>query len=249
MLSGPELALALAIVLVGSTIMSLAGFGIGMVISPVLLLIADPQSVVMTINSLSIPVQALLIFRERRDLTPVRNGAPLAVAGLVGVPVGALVLSSASPDVLRITIAIVILALAIPSLFHIQRPLPMTGVMGPIVGFLGAMLVTGLGVGIPVVALYLVNQGWSGWAVRITIGFYYLVVAIGAVVVYAATGLFTLDKVWMVLSLVPAVLLGSLLASVLFKGINERALRYVILAVIVLSSLTLLGREAVGRLS
>ena len=249
MLSGPELALALAITLVGSIIMSLAGFGIGMVISPVLLLIADPQSVVMAINSLSVLVQALLLFRERRDLAPARDGAPLAVAGLVGVPVGALVLSSASPGALRITIAAIILALAIPSLFHIRRPLPMARVVGPVMGFLGAMLVTGLGVGIPLVALYLVNQGWPGGAARITIGFYYLVVAMGAVAVYAATGLFTPDRVWMVLSLAPGVLVGSFLASALFKGINENALRRVILAVIILSSLTLLAREAVGRLS
>ena len=161
----------------------------------------------------------------------------------MAVPVGVLIISSASPGVLRITIAAIILSLAIPSALNIQRPFPRTNVVSPLFGFIGAMLVTGLGVGIPVVALFLANQRWSARVIRASIAYFYLVVATGAIILYSATGLFTLERVWLVLTLIPAALLGIGLASRLAKLMDERSLRYAILAVIVIASLALLGRE------
>ena len=75
MLSAPELAIALVVVLLGSTVMGLVGFGIGMAISPVLLLLIDPKSIVITINSLSILVLMLVLVQTRQSV-PVRTVLP-----------------------------------------------------------------------------------------------------------------------------------------------------------------------------
>lgn len=163
--SGYELALALAVVLVGATVMGLVGFGLGMVISPALLPILEPQTVVITINSLSIPILALVLYQTRTSVN-VRSVTPLAIGGVVAVPLGVLILSSASPTILRITIGAIILLLAIPIGLNIQRPLPGFSVVSPAFGFLGSMLVTGLGVGAPLVVLFLVNQRWPAHAIR-----------------------------------------------------------------------------------
>ena len=70
------------------------------------------------------------------------------------------------PTILRITIGAIILLLAIPIGLNIQRPLPGFSVVSPAFGFLGSMLVTGLGVGAPLVVLFLVNQRWPAHAIR-----------------------------------------------------------------------------------
>ena len=244
-LSGPELALALGVVLAASAVTGLVGFGMGMVVSPILLLVLDPQSVVTTINSLSILVLAMVGVRARHDL-PVARVLPLALAGLLAVPIGVLILSTASPGPMRIAIASLVLVLAIPSVLRVQRPLPWARVLGPLIGFLGAMMVTGMGVGVPLVALFLVNQGWSARSIRASIAVYYLFVGLEAVVLYAATGLYTLERLSLTLALAPGAVLGFGLASLLMRRINDRVLRYIVMVVIIAASLGLLLRELAG---
>ena len=222
--------------------MGLASTGIGMVTSPILLLMVAPQSVVMTINSLAIVILSLALYHTRRDV-PFRNALPLPLAGLAAVPIGVLILSSASPAAFRIIIGLIILCLAIPSALRIERPLPHGKVMTPVFGFVGSILVTGTGIGPPLVALFLLNQGWSGRAIRASIAFYYLPIAILATALYAVTGLFTLERVWLILALVPSGLLGCVLASKLVGRMDDTMLRRIILVVVIGSSVSLLGRK------
>ena len=243
LLSAPELGIAVAVILVGGTVMGLAGFGIGMVSSPILLLIIDPEFVVINTNGLSILVMSLLLFQSRRDI-PMGDALPLPLAGLLGAPVGVLILSSATTETLRIAIAAVILSLAVLSTLNWQRPLPRTSLVGPLFAFAGAVLVTGAGVGAPLVALFLINQRWHAPAMRASLAFWYLPVAILATVLYGVTGLYTLERVWLVLSLAPAALAGFVVASYLVNRLDAGLLRRVILAVVIASSVALLIREA-----
>ena len=222
--------------------MGLVSFGMGMVMAPILLLLLDPQSVVTSVNSLSVLLLTIVLIRTRHDV-PLRAVLPMTLTGLAATPVGVLILSSASPGTLRITIAAVILLLALPSALNVQRPLPRTGLLSPLFGFLGSMLTTGLGVGIPLVALFLGNQMWSGRAIRASIALYHLVVATGAVTLYAATGLFTLERGWLLLRLSPAAPLGFGLAVLLSRHIDDVMLRRLIVAVIIVASLALLIRD------
>ena len=242
MLSGHELVFALAVVLVGATVMGLVGFGLGMVISPALLLILEPQAVVIAINSLSIPMLSLVLYQTRTSIE-VRAVTPLAIGGVAAVPVGVLILSSASPTILRITIGAIILALVVPLGLNIQRPLPRFPAVSPAFGFLGSMLVTGLGVGAPLVVLFLVNQRWSAHSIRSGIALYYLAVGSFATVLYIATGLYTLERLWSVLTVAPVALLGMGLGSALVRRLDDRLLRRVVLGVVVVASLALLARE------
>ena len=244
MLSGWELPVALFIVLVAAMLMGLVSFGFGMVTSPILLLLIAPQSVVIAINSLSALTLILVLFQTRREI-PVARTLPLAFSGLAAAPLGVFILSSASPGPLRVAIACIILCLAIPSALNLQRPLPQARLVAPVIGFLGAMLVTGLGVGIPLVALFLVNQRWPGRTIRASIALYYLVVATEAIVLYIVTGLFTAERAWLVLKLAPAVLIGFMIATRLVRRMDDRVLRHVVLGVIIAASLALLGRELI----
>ena len=237
--------MALLVVLAGSLVMGLVSFGLGMVLSPILLLILEPRTVVISINSLTIPILAMVLF-QTRHLLSLPQVLPMTIAGMAGVPVGVLILDSFSPGGLRIAIAIVILALAVPTVLNVQRPFSRTRITSPIFGFLGAMMVTSMGVGTPLVVLYLVNQKWAASTIRASIACFSLVVAITAVIIYGATGLYTRERVELVLELAPMVLLGVGLATLIVHHIDDRRLRQAVLAVVMLASIALLGREAAG---
>ena len=229
----------------GSMVMGLVSFGLGMVLSPPLLLIMEPQSVVVTINSLTIPILAIVLLRTWR-LLPFRDVLPMALAGVAGVPVGVLILDSVSPGALRIAIAVLILLLLVPITLKLERPFTRPRLTTPFFGFLGALLVTGMGVGTPLVVLYLVNQKWGASDIRASIAFFSLVVAIAAAALYAVMGFYTEERVDTLLKLTPMVVLGVVSASFMAKYIDDRKLRQVVLVVVALASVTLLAREAAG---
>ena len=54
---------------------------------------------------------------------------------------------------------------------------------------------------------------------------YYLVVAIGALIVYAIVGLLTADRLLLLAEMVPVVLVGFTVASKLVERTNDRVLR------------------------
>ena len=245
LLSGPELAAALGIVLLGSLVMGLAGFGMGMAIAPVLLLFMEPQAVVITIVGLSIPTLGLVRLQSRGEAEG-HTVVPLTVGGLAALPPAVLLLDSAGPDALRVAIAAIILCLAVLSILDVRKPLPRNPAMGSAFGFAGSMLTMSLGVGMPVVALYLTNQGLTARAVRASMASYYLVVATVTFIVYGAVGLLSIELLLLLAKMVPVVLVGFAAAAKLVHRINDRALRRVVLAVIVASSVALLVRELAG---
>jgi uncharacterized membrane protein YfcA len=245
LLSAPELAAALGIVLLGSIVMGLAGFGMGMVIAPVLLLFMEPQAVVITVVGLSIPTLGLVRLQSREDVEG-RTVIPLTVGGLAALPPAVLVLNSTSPGALRITIAVIILCLAVISILDIRKPLPRNLAMGSVFGFAGSMLTMSLGVGMPIVALFLTNQGLTARAVRASMAAYYLVVATVTFIVYGIIGLLPAERLLLLAEMVPVVLVGFVVASKLVDRTNDKVLRRIVLVVIVASSTALLGRELAG---
>ena len=245
MLSAPELAAALGIVLLGSIVMGLAGFGMGMVIAPVLLLFMEPQTVVITIVGLSILTLGLVRLQSRRDLKG-HNVVPLTAGGLAALPPAVLLLNSTGPGVLRITIAVIVLCLAVVSILDIRRPLPRNPAIGSVFGFAGSMLTMSLGVGMPIVALFLTNQGLTARAVRASMAAYYLVVASATFVVYGIIGLLPAERLLLLAEMAPVAVVGFAAASKLVDRTNDKALRRIVLVVIVASSTALLGRELAG---
>ena len=73
-----QLAVAVAAAFAGSTVFGAVGFGFGMVYTPVLLLVLDPQTAVVTANTVTIPMFVLIMLQTRSHLK-VREMMPVAV--------------------------------------------------------------------------------------------------------------------------------------------------------------------------
>ena len=71
---------------VGATVMGTVSFGLGLVVSPILLLfVAPPQSTVVMVNSL-IAILVFIVLVQTRSHFDLRLIAGTALGGLVGVP-------------------------------------------------------------------------------------------------------------------------------------------------------------------
>ena len=237
-----KLVIAAVTTFLGAIVFSTVGFGIGMTSTPVLLLVFDPQTVVVVVNTVSLSLFVLVIF-QTRDSLPVREIAPVSVAGLVGVPVGIFVLSSANTSALRVSITILIILLTLAVAFNIHRPIPRQKLVGLLVGFVVGALLAATGIGAALLVLFLLTRGWSRHAMRGALSFYFLLVEGMAVVGYGASGMFTPERVSLILAVIVPVLLGFGLATLLVRRMNEQLFQHAVVVVIIATSLVVLGRE------
>ncbi|MDP6511725.1 MAG: sulfite exporter TauE/SafE family protein [SAR202 cluster bacterium] len=245
MISAVEATVIAVMLFIGSTVLSTVGFGIGMSTTPVLLLVFDPQTVVVVVNTISILLFGLIIYQNRADI-PVRTVIPWSLAGLVGVPVGVFVLSSASASLLRIGITVLIIVLTVITALNLQNVIPRWRWFGFLVAAVVSALLNSLGIGGPLMALYILSQGWSRNAIRGSLAFYFVVVEASGVVGYGVTGLLTQERIVLILITVIPVILGFWLATFLVKRMNEDVFRRAVVVVIVGTSLMVLAREVSG---
>ena len=246
MLLGPiALIIASAIMFAGATVLSTVGFGIGMTATPFLLMWYDPRTVVVVINTVSLVLFVLIIVQSREHLR-LREMTPIGVAGLMGVPVGVFILSFAADSVLRISITGLIILLTAMVAFNVRGAIPLVRLMGPIVGFVVGMLLTSLGIGGPLMALFLLARDWPRQSVRVALSFYFLLVEFTGVVGYAVAGLFTPQAITLVIVTTVPVLLGFWVGSVLVRRMNERVFHHAVVVVILATSVAVLAREVVS---
>ena len=243
MLTGPELLIALVAVFLGATVMGTVSFGMGLVVAPVLLLFLAPQQVVVVVNTIIAILLIMVMFQTRRHLD-LRVIWPMTLGGVVAVPLGVLFLTSANPTVLRITIALVILVLGVLSLFNIQPPMARRKYAGLVFGFFASLSITTLSIGGPLAAIYVIAQRWPRDVMRASLAFYFLLADVLSFILYSWVGLVDLSTLANIGILVPGLLAGFGLASLIVKRINEPVFRYAAIGVIIAGSLMLLGREA-----
>ena len=245
MVTGAELFFSILIVAAASAVMGIVGFGIVLVAAPVVLLFLEPQQTVVVLNSLTIVLMAMVLLRTWRHLE-LRAGVGLVLGGVAATPIGVLALNAASPDVLRLTIAIVIIFLGLLSLRRVQLPFAQHRMAGPTIGFLTSLSVTSIGVGGPLGGIYAIAQRWKPETVRAMLALLFLAMNTVSFALYAATGLVSRDTLANIGVMIPGVVIGYGLAAVLVSRINDRVFRYAVVAVIVVAGSVTLARELAG---
>ena len=237
-----RLAIAAAATLLGSTVFSTIGFGIGMVSIPILLLAFDAQTAVVMLNTVEVPLSVLMVWQNRRHL---ERGEilPITIAGLVGAIVGAFVLAASAERPLRISIIVLIVVLTVVTALNLRAGVPMPRFLGPVIGFLVGLMLTALGVGGPLLALYMLARRWGRDAIRGSMSLLFLFVMPAAVAGYAAHGLYTPERLTLTAVTLAPVIAGFFLGSRIARDMNERAFRIVAIAVIAATSTVVLVRE------
>ena len=226
----------------GSTVLGTLGFGLAIAAAPLLLLVLDVQSVVVILNVAPILIYVLIIARTWRVI-PFGQIVPVVAAGLVGAPIGVLALSFVPENLLRITISLLILALTACVVFRVQIPYGRSEKTLIPVGFSVGALVIATGMGGPILALMMLYKVWSAEMLRGSLALFFLLIMATGALGYGVAGLYTAERVGLILLVIVPVLFGFRLSNLIVGRLDERRFRHGVIAFITVSSLVVLGRE------
>ncbi len=242
MLTGAELAIAFAIVTLGSVVLGTVSFGLGMVASPVLLLLLGAKPTIVIINSLITVNLSMVLLGAWRHID-IKASRGLILGGLAGAPLGVFALNVAEPGLLRIIIGVVIVALGLLNLRETRLTIATFPGAGTFYGFTTCLAVTAISIGGPLGGVYAIAQRWPPQTIRAALAAMFVSSSGMAVILYAFTGLYDTDTLVNLGMMVPGVLLGVGIASLLVGRLNEQVFRYVVIALVVAGGSMLLARE------
>ena len=240
-----EAVVVVVALLLGCTVFSATGFGIGMVSTPIMLLAHEPQSAIVIPGTLGMFVGYWIIWNSWRDV-PFKQIIPIALAAVVGSPIGVYILSNADASVLSIVIAAFIILFAVGSFFKLERELPYSTPLGILAGFIVGVLLPTTGVAGSLVMLYLMTKNWERRTVRAAMAFFLVVLTSVAVVQFALHGLYTPERVTLLGIAAVPMLIGLALGAFIIKRINERVFQYAVIGIIIFSSIVAIGQELVN---
>ena len=242
MLTGLELVIGLAALLLGSFVFSAVGFGMALAMAPILLLILPPQQVVVLANSMIVLATLLILAQTWRHFRW-RQSWLFILAGLPPVPLGVFLLNTAAPTLLRTSIVALILAIAVMSLCNVRAPAARTQWGAVAYGFTTTLLTTTLSIGGPLAGIYAIEQDWPREQMRATLAVYFLLAGALGLALYLAVGLIPTAMAYNVGVGAPVVLVGATAGGWLARRMSLRVFRYAVLFVIIGGSATLLARE------
>ena len=228
--------------LLASTVFSATGFGIGMISTPLMLLVYEPQTVIVVAGTAGLGIGLWIISKSWRDV-PFREILPITIAALCGAPIAVFILKTANSSVLSIGIAVLIILFAIGSFVKIEKEIPYSKQVGIAAGFIVGVLLPTSGVAGSLVMLFLMTRNWERQTVRAAMAFFLVSLMAFTVVLFALYGLYTPLRLTLIgIVAIPAVI-GFLLGAMLIKRINERVFGNLVIGIIIVSSILVVVKE------
>lgn len=224
----------LLVVFIASLVRSVFGFGEALIAVPLLALILPIQIAVPLAVLLSVAIATVVLLQDWRKIH-LGSTAWLLLPSFVGIPAGIWLLRCAHQDLLKATLAAVILLFSGYSLFG-RRPLRLGHDSRPWLlgcGFLAGVLGGAYGMNGPPLVIYGAMRRWSPQHFRATLQAYFLPASVMAIVGYALSGLWTKPVThYFVVSLIAAIP-ATLLGGVINRRLRGDAfLRYVYIGLI-----------------
>jgi uncharacterized membrane protein YfcA len=240
-LAFPALALAAVMTFAAAAIRGLTGFGMAIILVPLLGLVVRPDEAVIIAILLQLFIAPVGIGKIVRDAD--RASAGLIVgAAMIATPFGVWLLAHTAPDTARVIIAGIAIAAFLLVLLP-PRPHSTPGTVETLATGLAAGVLTGFAAmpGPPVVPYYL-RQTISAERARASMLLVFFGTAIAATLSSFLLGLISAPVLWLSILLFPAVLLGNWLGSKAFGRISERVWRSAVALILGLAGLSAVWR-------
>jgi uncharacterized protein len=246
-MDGMVLGLFLLATFIGGLTSGLAGFAMGFVVSGIWLHIITPIQTTTLIVGYGLWTQGYGVWMLRHALSW-RTMAPFIIGGVIGVPIGTLLLTSINPEYLRTGVGVLLIlygiyGLARPAFKPVQVGIPAD--VG--IGFLNGLF-AGL-TGLPgfVVTIWCQMRGWSKDVQRTV----FQPVMLAAIVINAISlsiaGAVSAETVKLYLLGLPALLAGLWIGFKLYGKLDDAAFRRVMLLLLLVSGLALVVPTSIFR--
>ncbi len=226
-----NLALAIAAVFVAGLSRGFIGFGAGLIIIPALAILYGPIESVLIMTLIEVPATAYLLPTAVRHANW-RSVAPLGIASLLTLPLGAWLLTYIDAEDMRRFIAILVISAGIMlgSGWRYSRT-PTLAVTIP-VGLVSGFLSGSANIGGPPVVVFLMAGRNTAMEVRAGIMAYFSFSVVFRIIAYGLLGLLTMPLFWISVALIAPYMAGIFIGSRAFSGISEKLFRWTVLVVV-----------------
>jgi uncharacterized membrane protein YfcA len=225
--------------LAGGFVSGLAGFGTALMALGIWLYVLPPSVAVPLVLICSVVAQTATLpsMWKSFDLTLVW---PFLIGGLLGVPLGTMLVAHADPNVFKLTVGI--LLLVFPTALYFSAPMAFEfggRIADGIIGFIGGILGGLAGLSGPPPILWASIRGWGKDERRGVFQTFNWTVLFAALCLQTASGLVAREVIWLAVLAFPGTVLGSWIGAKLYHALSDRNFRDVVLGMLVVSGLTL----------
>ena len=220
------------VALVAGVVRGVTGFGGALVMTAPLALLLGPLLAVPVVLLLESVAAAPMLVKTMPQVRW-RVFAPLGIAACAAVPLGAMVLVSADPQLLRRAIAAIVIvfsALLLRGWRYAGRPRLSTSVG---LGALSGAMLGATSVGAPPVILYLLSGPDRVETTRANLTLYLVVTSLAGLAVLLAHGVLDAAAAWTALWLAPGYFAGLVAGMRLFPYVSETRFRQLTLALLI----------------
>lgn len=223
----------------GAIVSGLAGFAFSAVAGSLMLHWVRPAEAVPLLLACSITTQTMSI-ASLRQMLDWRRCVPLVLGGILGIPIGAMLLQDIAPRSLAIGFGIF---LACYSAYMLARPALRvrlaSRLFDVVAGFVGGL--TGGSIAFPgaVPTLWYCLQGIPKESQRGAIQPFILIMQIGTLLYFSKLGILTGGTLGVYLWCAPATIVGTWIGLSLFRTVNDMLFRRIVLVFLLISGAVL----------
>jgi uncharacterized membrane protein YfcA len=239
-MDGIVLAFFLFAAFAGGFASGLAGFAMGFVVSGIWLHILAPVQTTVLIVGYGLLTQGYGVWKLRHALTW-KSIAPFIFGGMIGVPIGTILLTYLNPAYLRTGVGVLLVIYGTYGLAHpALKPLPSNRLIDAGVGLANGVL-AGL-TGLPgfIITVWCQLRGWKKDVQRSIFQPVMLAAIAANLVSLSIVGAITADVVRLYLIGLPAMLAGLWVGFKLYGKLDDAAFRKVILVLLLIAGLGLI---------
>ena len=226
------------IIILACFIQAVAGFGLPMIATPVLVALFGIRATVPLLAIIILELQIFMIIRYHMALN-VQTIWRIWAAAVFGIPIGILFLSRI-PEAITITLLGLILVIyALYSIFNFPVPALRNPSWAYFFGFLSGMGGGAYNMAAPPMIIYADTQRWEPRLFKANLQGYFLVITLVAILTHSISGNVTSDVLQKSMIAIPFVLAGSLAGFYLDRFIYPAVFRKIVLGLLLIMGIIL----------
>ena len=216
------------------------GFGLALIAAPSLMFILPPTLVVPTVVLLS-TLNTVVVAWDARKHVRLRMVGPLALGGLIGIPLGMTALLHLDGAIIKVFVGIFVTVFALAMLNGWKKPLRQGDrpkVLIP-VGIMSGFFGGSTSMGGPPVVLFLTNQETLKNIFRANVVTYFLVINVYAIILFTIIGQITWSLAGQLIIFIPAMLTGTYIGIRFASKVPEQLFQKITMCIVLSMGLLL----------
>lgn len=233
-----ELIYFAAVIAVACFVQAVAGFGLPMIATSVLVILLGIKTTVPLMAIVVLELQLLMVFRYRAALDP-RTVWRVAVAAALSIPVGALFLARVAESVTVPAFGVILVGYALYSSIGLPTPRLRSRSWAFLFGALSGLGAGAYNMAGPPLIVYGDTQRWQPRLFKGNLQGCFLIITLMVILTHSLNGSITPEVLEKSLAAAPFVLLGALSGFYLDRFIDPARFRRIVLILLVLLGLNL----------